>query len=155
MTRQELKFWVPGVPVPQGSKKIGKNRATGKPVIIDDNGPKLEPWREAIAFYARRNMRGLQRFDGPVRVRLTFHLPRPASHHKRDWTLRESAPEWPAVKPDLDKLQRAAFDALTEGGVWADDSRAVAVAASKCYAGADLRVGVEVEVVALDGEEGL
>jgi len=63
-------------------------------------------------------------FDGPVHIELEFVMPRPLSAPKR------STP--PAVKkPDLDKLQRAVFDAISSAGVWRDDSQVVSVVASK------------------------
>ncbi|WPM94370.1 RusA-like Holliday junction resolvase [Arthrobacter phage Cupello] len=87
--------------------------------------------------------------DCPVRVDLTFYMPRPAGHFRQDGTLRASAPKWPAVKPDIDKLERAVFDAITAAGVWADDSRAVVVAKSKQYADGH-EIGVQVLVSSLE-----
>jgi len=53
----------------------------------------------------------------------------------------------PAVKrPDLDKLVRAVFDALTNV-VFKDDSQVVSVFASKRLAGPGDTVGVTVEVL--------
>ncbi|MFJ4168349.1 RusA family crossover junction endodeoxyribonuclease [Paenarthrobacter sp. NPDC089714] len=153
MSGQELDFWAYGVPAPQGSKKIGRHPATRRPLLVDDNSKALKPWRETVEFYARRAMRGLHRFEGPVRIELHFFLPRPQSHFKKDRTLRASAPLWPAVKPDTDKLERAVFDSLTSAGVWADDSRAVMVYAQKAYADAhDPGVQVRIFDLAEEGE---
>nr|DAN37658.1 MAG TPA: Endodeoxyribonuclease RusA [Caudoviricetes sp.] len=60
-------------------------------------------------------------------------------------------PRWdvPAVKPDLDKLTRAVFDALTDAGVWRDDSRVVDMRVTKRYEDAEAVPGVWVEVQAL------
>lgn len=134
MSAQKVAFWAYGVPVPQGSKKIGRNSATGRPLLVNDNDKALKPWRETVDFFARRAMRRLERFEGPVRVELTFYMPRPQSHYKTDRTLKASAPAWPAVKPDIDKLERSVFDSLTSSGLWADDARAVKVEKSKRYA---------------------
>jgi crossover junction endodeoxyribonuclease RusA len=60
---------------------------------------------------------------GPVAVELEFVMPRPSATPKRRTP--------PAVKkPDVDKLIRAVFDALTKV-VWTDDSVVTAVSASK------------------------
>jgi crossover junction endodeoxyribonuclease RusA len=81
----------------------------------------------------------LERFDGPVRVHLQFVMPRPKSTPKR------STP--PAVKkPDLDKLQRAMFDAIGSAGVWRDDSQVTDVVAGKRLAGLNETPGVWVRV---------
>jgi Holliday junction resolvase RusA-like endonuclease len=64
-----------------------------------------------------------------VRLQVEFSLAYPVS------TIRKSQLGWyPAVKqPDVDKLQRGLFDALT-GIVWVDDSQVVFVHANKNYA---------------------
>lgn len=153
MSAGQVGFWAAGVPIPQGSKRIGRNPATKRPILLDDNDDKLKPWREVVAHAARQGARGVERFDCPVSVGLTFYLPRPASHYRRDGSLKPSAPAWPAVKPDVDKLERAVFDAITAAGVWADDSRAVVVHKSKRYAELPHQAGVSVLVSVMPGEE--
>ena len=120
-------------------------------MLVNDNDAVLKPWRELVDWAARGAMKaeGLPRFEGPCSVSLGFWLPRPASHYRRDGELKASAPRWPAVKPDIDKLERAVFDSLTSAGVWADDSRAVVVSKFKRYESAALGAGVEVLVSAV------
>lgn len=87
-----------------------------KPVIVHDN-PRLEAWRTAVTFvvkHAAHKARWDTPLDEPVEVTATFHLKAP----KRPMF------ELPAVKPDLDKLQRAIGDALGNG-ILKDDSRIV------------------------------
>ena len=62
--------------------------------------------------------------DGPVSVKVAFTLPKPKSARKG---------AVPSKKPDLDKLVRSTFDALTDAGVWRDDSQVVSLQASKVY----------------------
>ena len=152
MSGAQVGFWAAGVPIPQGSKRIGRNPRTKRPILLDDNDKLLKPWRELVAHAARRTMaaRRAEVLDVPCRVDLTFYLPRPAGHYKQDGGLRASAPAWPAVKPDIDKLERAVFDAITAAGVWADDSRAVVVQKSKQYAALPHQAGVAVLVSALE-----
>lgn len=135
MTRPLLVLDVDGVPVPQGSKKLGLNRATGRAVLLDDNAA-LAGWRYLLALRARQGW-GKSPWAGPVAADLRFYLPRPASHYgtgRNAGIVKASAPAVPGVKPDLDKLVRAVFDSLTVAGVWADDSRVVDLAARKRYA---------------------
>jgi Holliday junction resolvase RusA-like endonuclease len=70
-------------------------------------------------------------------VKIEFRFPRHNSHFgtgKNVGKLKASAPKFVAVKPDVDKLIRAVLDALTDAGVFRDDSRVVQVSATKIYA---------------------
>lgn len=150
MSRGQVGFWAAGVPMPQGSKKIGRNRATGRPLLIDDNAA-LAGWREVLDFQGRQAIKGKPKIGVACAVDLAFYLPRPAGHYKKDGlTLRATAPAvWCLVKPDLDKLERAVLDSLTTAGVWADDSRAVILRSSKRYAGLPHQAGVSILVTPL------
>lgn len=144
MSARQVGFWAAGVPIPQGSKRIGRAGRRGRPILINDNDDVLKPWREVVAYAAREAMAGAPALNGPVDVSLVFFMPRPGGHYKPDGSLRASAPEWPAVKPDVDKLERAVFDGMTVGGLWVDDSRAVVVRKVKKYAALPHQAGVAV-----------
>lgn len=131
-----LDFFAEGTPVPQGSKNAYVRG--GRAVLVDAN-PRLKAWRSAVRSAAEAAIAeaGWETLDEPCRVYLGFTMPRP----KR--------PRWglPAVKPDLDKLTRAVFDALTDAGVWRDDSRVVSMEVAKRSADDEGAVpGVWVEV---------
>jgi Holliday junction resolvase RusA-like endonuclease len=72
-------------------------------------------------------------FTGPVEVRLAFRMPRPKSHFRSNGLLKPNAPKWVEKKPDLDNLEKAVLDALTNIGIWRDDSQVVRVTKSKQY----------------------
>jgi Holliday junction resolvase RusA-like endonuclease len=136
------------VPVPQGSKRIGRHRGTGRPLVLDDNR-NLEAWRALVAGMARKEWNGRPPITVPVSVWADFYLPRPAGHFgtgRNAGKLKDSAPVWPAVKPDGDKLLRAVFDSLTTAGVWKDDSLAVVWSGAKHYADALRRPGVSLQI---------
>lgn len=131
-----LDFFVEGTPVPQGSKNAYVRG--GRAVLVDAN-PRLKAWRAVVRAAAEAAVEdaGWETLDEPCRVSLGFTMPRP------------QRPRWdvPAVKPDLDKLTRAVFDALTDAGVWKDDSRVVSMEVAKKYEDEDGAVpGVWVEV---------
>lgn len=135
-----LDFFAEGTPVPQGSKNAYVRG--GRAVLVDANAC-LKPWRAIMrdAAEAAIDEAGWETLDEPCRVYLGFTMPSP----KR--------PRWwvPAVKPDLDKLTRAVFDALTDAGVWKDDSRVVSMEVTKRYADDEGDVpGVWVEVQPLN-----
>jgi Holliday junction resolvase RusA-like endonuclease len=114
-------FRVHGTPAPQGSKRafVVKGRA----VVTDVNPATLRTWREDVKHAALEAMGGHPPMTGPVEVVVTFTLQKPRSV-KRDL---------PSVRPDLDKLVRSTFDALTSAGVYADDSQVVTLSALKVY----------------------
>lgn len=130
-----VSVFVPGVPITQGSKRLGRHGS--RFVVLDDNDKKLRPWRRDVTKLARQARRGHDcPWDGPLLLHCVFYLPRPKTV-KRDTA---------HVKPDLSKLVRAVEDSLTEASVWVDDSRVVALVATKRYACELFPVGVQIEV---------
>lgn len=104
---------VRGRPAPQGSKKYG---AAGQ---MREQSPYLPAWRMAVRRavykeYQRLDVRpdDLPLLAGPVGFSCVFRL---------DHGLPIDGP------PDLDKLVRAVWDALTLARLWEDDSRVVEV----------------------------
>ena len=111
----------------------------------------LWPWRESIrARLIRDDGQPIERFDGAVEMQLQFTMPRPKS------TPKKRTP--PATKrPDLDKLTRAACDAIVSSGVIADDAAIVRADTSKRLAEIDeapgLRIRLESWKARHDGDE--
>lgn len=126
-------FAVPGLPVPQGDLSAGKH---GK---LYHKGKFIERWRHDIGWRARKAMRenGFDLLTGPVCVTVYFVMRRPQG-------LAKSKPTPPALKrPDLDKLTRAAFDAMT-GLVYVDDSQIIEDHCYKRTAEVDEDTGVTI-----------
>lgn len=109
-----LCFLIHGHPATQGSKKAFKR---GKKIVLVEMDPKLPEWRAAVT-KAAKDAAGpdWKPWDGPVSVRGIIRLPAPR---------KSKFGEWPAGPPDLDKLQRAIGDALTNSKVITDDARIV------------------------------
>jgi Holliday junction resolvase RusA-like endonuclease len=121
----ELTIDVQGIPCQQGSMIARVVR--GRAYVVPDNDATLKAWRKAVvsAAHARATLEHWATADGPLAVEVEFYLPRPAAAAKR---------KRPHVRPDLDKLTRAIFDACTDAKVWADDARVVTLLARKFYA---------------------
>lgn len=122
-----VKFWVPGVPAPGGSKKAFRHAATNRTVVIDD-AKGNRAWRARVALFATEAMKGRTPFAGPIEAWATFRVVRPKGHYgtgRNAKRLRDAAPAYPTTRPDATKLWRAAEDACT-GVVWFDDSQVVA-----------------------------
>lgn len=113
-----VSFSVLGTPVSQGSKRhVGGGR-----MIESAN---LRPWRQAVAWEAKIAAKG-HVFRGPVKATVIFYLKRP----------KKPQSPFPDRKPDMDKLIRAIFDGITDGGTWEDDARCVRLATDKLYCNA-------------------
>lgn len=114
---------VRGLPATQGSKQAFKR---GKKIVLVEMDKKLPAWRQAVIDAAKETHGPeWEPLDGCLTVNLTVWLPRPASSKFKDE---------PAGPPDLDKLQRAVGDALTQAGTIADDARITTWAAGKRWA---------------------
>lgn len=111
---------VRGIPVPKGSMRGFVNPKTERVVVTADNPQNLKAWTLRIAEEAERAMAGHPIFRGAVRVQARFVFPRPSGHFGKKGQL-PSAPAHKTTKPDVDKLERAFFDAL-KGTVWVDDA---------------------------------
>lgn len=134
-----------GTPAPQGSKRhVGGGRMV-------EASKKVTPWREAVVSEAIRAGHADSRLDGPIRISVTFYLQRPAGHSGARG-IKPSAPDWPHRVPDLDKLLRSTFDALTQASVWADDARVVLVTAIKTYAD-QTGPGALIRITEMTGEQ--
>ena len=125
-----IAFAVYGLPGPQGSKRYVGTSKSGRGILVESSA-KVKPWREAVVWAAREAMagpNGWASLDCPLRVRMVFTLPKPASAPKRRQT-------WPMRTPDLSKLVRATEDAITSAGLWQDDARVVECVSAKRYPG--------------------
>lgn len=122
--RQAVGFSVVELPAPQGSKKgyVRKGR-----VVLVESSAKVRPWRQAVIAAAVDAMGDAGPLAGPLEMQVVFYLPRPKAEPKRRRT-------WPERKPDLDKLVRSTFDAMTIAGVWGDDAQVVRLRAVKDWA---------------------
>ena len=127
-----IEFFVSGLPIAQGSKRafVVKGRA-----VMTENAKNLKPWRNDVACAAMEAVRGEceWRTDAPMWLTVRFTFPRPASHRRKDGTLKPSAPMHKTTAPDCDKLARSIGDALT-GIAYDDDRQIIDLAVSKGWA---------------------
>lgn len=118
----EVSFFVPGVPVPQGSKNAGVRN--GRAFMYEANkGHKA--WRAHVQEVAETRAGAFNK-DTPVHLEAVFVFQRPKS-------VKPANRPHMSVKPDLSKLIRSVEDSITKAGVWGDDARVVHVGAVKRY----------------------
>lgn len=138
--RPSIAFTVFGVSEPKGSARAFMPKGARFPVVTSDN-PNLKGWENTIRGELQRVMKQTDGhtlahiFKSPVAVGLRFHLPRPKSKKKA---------KYPTTKPDVDKLARAAIDALS-GVAFKDDNQVVAVQARKVYAEGAAKVDIVID----------
>ena len=127
---------IPGTPQQQGSKTRTPQGSTR------EANRNLAPWRaDAIACLRRAALdqwghAGKSPITDPVRVGVWFVYGRPKSHYgtgRNVGVVKASAPYYKASAPDLDKLQRALGDALTQAGILRDDALIVEWGSAKVY----------------------
>jgi Holliday junction resolvase RusA-like endonuclease len=131
-----------GKPITQGSK------IRTRWAMRDSNGETLSPWRDNVRSAAVNTLIAAQvvgladvSFNtDPVNVNIYFTFARPNSHYgtgRNKAFIKASAPPFPSSHNigDIDKLARACLDALTDAGIWKDDSQVVLLTASKTWVG--------------------
>ena len=129
--REHALVFVDGRPAPQGSKNafvIG-----GKRAVMVEASKHLPAWRNDIILAVKQMFNDTQdvtKFVEPVKLKVTFYIERPKQpKHK----------VYPGGKPDLDHYIRAVGDALTIGGLIADDALIVKILAEKVWCGENTR----------------
>jgi Holliday junction resolvase RusA-like endonuclease len=126
-------FRVAGIPKPAGSKRAFVSKK-GKLIVTDDSGQVGKDWRGDVKSAALKAYDG-EPVSGPLVLFLEFYFPRPKGHYgsgKNENVIRDLAPKYPTVKPDLTKITRSVEDALT-GIVWNDDAMIVIQDLRKYY----------------------
>lgn len=143
--RDAIAFKVFGEAQPQGSSRAFVPKGHSRPIITSDN-PELKSWRQLVAECANATLTMLPAADRAllldgVRVSIAFYLPRPKTLPKK-YTAHTK-------KPDVDKLVRACFDALSHV-LFRDDAQVCELVTAKYYAreGEAPHVDIRVEATA-------
>ena len=140
---------VVGLPAPQGSKR---GFVVNGRVVMTESSKKVKPWRQDVVAAAQDSatQASWEVPAGPVRVDITYYLPRPRYHYRtgaRANELKPNAPIYVDKKPDRDKLDRATCDALTTAGVIRDDAQIASGLGEKRYA--DAATGARITITPL------
>lgn len=111
-----------GKAVTQGSKRLARNIHTGIPMLVEDRHKELRSWQGDLRVSLRETAPP-EPLRGPLRVEVRIFLRRPQGHFGAKG-LKPTAPRFPTVKPDGEKVARAVGDVLT--GLWVVDDAYVA-----------------------------
>lgn len=128
-----ISFFVPGDPKAQPRPKAFARRFGDKWHARVYDPHTAESWKSQIAI-AAKDFVPFPALLGPICLTLEFYMPRPKSHFRSNGDPKESAPCCHIGKPDLDNLDKAVMDCLTQLGFWADDSQVFRKRSTKWYA---------------------
>jgi len=138
---EPLTFSVMGVPVPKDRPRFVNRNGRVKAY----SAPKSDAYHRQVQMAAWLEMRGRQKFLGPVAVEARFVFqPPPSWSEKRRLTALGTAH---AQKPDLDNLLKQVLDSMN-AVVFGDDASVVKITATKQWGPAGLAV---VTVKPIDG----
>lgn len=124
-----LMFEVVGIPKPQPRMRHFVRQAKGQAVARGYTPGTADDWKARVCHEAAR-VRPSVPLDGPLRVSMTLHLPRPKRLCRR---CDPDGSVWAPGGPDVDNLAKAVLDAMTQVGVWRDDSCVVMLTVAKRY----------------------
>lgn len=124
---RKITFFAPGTP--KGQPRV-RACIRGRHAGVYDPGT-ADEWKQAVRVAALKALNGVP-FSGPLSLRLDFGMPRPKGHFTKKG-LRTTAPLYHTIKPDLDNCTKAVKDALTNVGVWHDDSQVCVSIGTKSY----------------------
>ena len=126
-----ISFIVEGDPKGQPRPRAFARKMGDKFVARVYDAATAEGWKSIVALGWRSS--GAERFTGPIRLTLKFHIRRPKSHSGAKG-LKPSAPIHHCQKPDGDNFAKAVMDALTQCNAWEDDCNIVDLRVTKDWA---------------------
>ncbi len=139
-----ISFTVFGQAKPAGSKRgfLVKTKA-GPKVVLSDANKNSRPWKQEVASAAQAMYSG-PLLEGPLLLQVDVFSVRPRGHFGKRG-VKESAPLYPATRPDVLKLARGIEDALS-GLIYRDDAQIVDEILHKRY-GEPARCEITVELL--------
>lgn len=126
---------------PKGQPRVKRSRSGG--VFTP---PIAKEWKEAVILAASKFLPP-KALDCPLRTTIVFFFPRP----QRLMSKNSPAGNIPhTTKPDKDNLEKTVLDALTEAGMWRDDSIVFSGIVEKYYAAKMQRPGAVIQVFKME-----
>ena len=149
MTPPPITFFAAGEPKPQPRPRAFVRKFGNQFQARVYDASTAEGWKSAIAV-AAKDFVPMPPLQGPLRVDITFYMPRPKGHFRSNGDLKPSAPKWHIGRGDRDNLDKAVLDALTDIGVWDDDGQVCAGEISKPYCAPGQIPGAQIVITPLE-----
>lgn len=148
--RPSIEFFVPGEPKGQPRPRAFARKFGNKWQARVYDAKTAEGWKGQIAISWKQRMPdAFEPFVGPVALSIIFQLPRPQYHYGKRG-LKEDAPKYCMKKPDADNFAKAVMDAMTQLGVFVDDSQVCDLRAVKKFVRDGEIAGAHISVKELD-----
>lgn len=122
----EIKFTVPGQPVPQG-----RPRFTTKPFMRTYDPPKSAKYKRKVKMFAEK-IAPKQPLQGELFVEVLVFKETLKSFSKTKKVAAEARTLRPTTKPDADNYAKGILDAV-KGVIWEDDGQVVDLVTRKFY----------------------
>jgi len=122
----ELRFTIPGPPVPKGRPKFRVFMMRGHPKVSTYT-PTETVEAEKLVRLAARKVKPAKLLDGPLSIEFFFVIPRLVKHAKL-----KVLPTWCIDHPDKDNLEKLVQDALNDF-IYRDDGQIVRTTSMKIY----------------------
>ena len=134
--------------LPKGQPRARASAVKGKDgkwrAHVHDPGT-AEGWKSMVIL-GLNGWRPASPIEGPIQLLMAFVLKRPASLSRK----KDPEGRFPHTKkPDLDNLQKAVMDAMTQDGWWNDDSQVQSIIANKSWAAKGEAPGMQIAVLEL------
>ncbi|UTH73498.1 RusA family crossover junction endodeoxyribonuclease [Chromobacterium sp. IIBBL 290-4] len=147
-------FFIPGAPVGKQHARSATRIRQGADGQAQAHTRHYTPAKTAhyearVSWIAKQAFGNRPLITGPVDIELRIFLPVPASWPKRRRALALAGLVLPTVKPDIDNIEKAVYDALNKV-VWQDDALVCDVVKSKRYAE---QAGVKVTIKPIDAAQ--
>lgn len=129
-------FFVPGRPRPQPRPRFANGHAYTPDTAKD--------WKAAVVAAYVKSVGVNEPTKLPVALRLEFYFQLPKS--KLAAYGRGELSGYHSQRPDLDNLEKAVMDALTDAGAWADDCQVVSKKSVKVWAEPNAEEGCGISI---------
>lgn len=139
-----IEFFVAGKP--KGQPRIKACRR-GKYAGVYDPGT-ADGWKMLVRAEGY-NAWDKKQIEGAVKLQMTLFLDRPKSHFNSKGLVKPKPPYYVTGKPDVDNYAKAVMDALTNLGIWKDDSQVVGLEVWKVYADPNMVAGCKIKITPL------
>lgn len=127
--------------IPKGSPRPRRSKSGG--VYVP---PQADDWKSCVRAAVRHGFPRPPQLRGPIRLSVQYIVKRPKKGKRKAApceptgaiiTIEEiQGDDWVVTKPDLDNIDKATMDALTEAGAWIDDNQVCDKRTAKTYGGA-------------------
>lgn len=134
MPPSTYRFRVDGIPVAQPRHRASCRGGFAKMYLPKSHA--VHSWKDRVGTAAMTAAKGV--IEGAVKLDVAFVFKAPKKSQSGTFKIS---------KPDIDNLVKALMDAITDAGVWMDDSQVVEIHAAKLFGSESAYAAVVIEPI--------